>query len=242
MTAPSHADDHAARYLLRTQLDGVHGAVVTLDVIRAFTTAAYAFAAGARDIFLVGTVAEALAFKAREPDVLVMGEDGGRRQPGFDLSNSPVEASRAELFGRTLVQRTSAGTQGVLAARHATRQWCASLVCASATARAVLASGLGVPSYVITGRVFEHGTLVHDGEEDEVAARYIERARLGLTLDPAQAAREVLESSAAHRTLALGVEHVDPQDIVYATAVDAFGFAMEVVPTDRGMRLAAVAA
>jgi phosphosulfolactate phosphohydrolase-like enzyme len=34
----------------------VCGAVVTLDVIRAFTTAAYAFAAGAREIFLCGTV------------------------------------------------------------------------------------------------------------------------------------------------------------------------------------------
>jgi 2-phosphosulfolactate phosphatase len=228
--------------LLRTELEGVRGAVVTLDVIRAFTTAAYAFAAGAREIFVVGTVEAALAFKAGEPGVLAMGEDRGRRLPGFDLSNSPVEASRAVLSGRTLVQRTSAGTQGVLAARCATRQWCASLVCASATARAVHASGLGVPTYVITGRVFEQGALVHDGDEDEVAARYIERARLGLTLDPARAARDVLESTAARRTLALGAEHVDPQDIVYATAVDAFDFAMEVVSTERGMRLTAVPA
>jgi 2-phosphosulfolactate phosphatase len=239
MTVQRNPNDTAAPYLLRTELDGVRGAVVTLDVIRAFTTAAYAFAGGAREIFLVGTVAEALAFKVREPDALVMGEDGGRRQRGFDLSNSPVEVSRAALSGRTLVQRTSAGTQGVLAAKHATRQWCASLVCASATARAVLASGLGVPSYVITGRVYEHGALVHDGDEDEVAARYIERARLGLALDRAQAAREVLQSAAARRTLALGAEHVDPRDIEYATAVDRFEFAMEVVSTDHGMRLTA---
>jgi phosphosulfolactate phosphohydrolase-like enzyme len=46
-----------------------------------------------------------------------------------------------DLDGRDLVQRTSAGTRGVIAARSATRLWCASLVCASATAAAVRDSG-----------------------------------------------------------------------------------------------------
>jgi len=232
-----------AQYLLRTELEHVTGAVVTIDVIRAFTTAAYAFAAGAREIYLVGTVEEALQFKAQTPGSLALGEDGGRRPNGFDLSNSPVHASRADLADRTLVQRTSAGTQGVLAARHATRQWCASLVCASATARAVLASGLGVPSYVITGRIVDDaGRLTHDGVEDEVAARYIEAARRGLPLDSERAIREVRECSAVQRTAALGIEHTDFEDIAYATRVDAFDFAMEVSATPRGMRLIAVSA
>jgi 2-phosphosulfolactate phosphatase len=124
-----------ARHLARWELDGVDGAVVVIDVIRAFTTAAYAFAAGASRIYFVGTVTEALACKAAHPGALAMGEEHGRRPAGFDFSNSPVEVAHADLDGRTLVQRTSAGTQGVLSARHATRMWCASLVCASATAR-----------------------------------------------------------------------------------------------------------
>jgi phosphosulfolactate phosphohydrolase-like enzyme len=37
------------------------GTVVAIDVLRAFSTAAYAFDAGARDITLVSTVAQALA-------------------------------------------------------------------------------------------------------------------------------------------------------------------------------------
>ena len=127
------------------------GAVVAVDVIRAFTTAAYAFGAGARHIFLVDSVDEALALKQADPDVLLMGEDRGRRPAGFDFSNSPVAVADADLEGRVLVQRTSAGTRGVVAARSATRLWCASLVCASATAAAVRASGLGSPTYVITG-------------------------------------------------------------------------------------------
>ena len=54
----------------------------------------------------------------------------------------------SDLDGRTLVQRTSAGTQGVVGAADATRLWAASLVVASATARAVEMAGLGEPAYV----------------------------------------------------------------------------------------------
>ena len=47
------------RFLARWELAEVTGAVVVVDVIRAFTTAAYAFAAGADHIFLVDTLDEA---------------------------------------------------------------------------------------------------------------------------------------------------------------------------------------
>lgn len=71
-----------ARFMPRWQVAEVTGAVVAIDVIRAFTTAAYAFAAGARHIYLVDSVAEALALKHAEPEVVVMGEDRGRRPDG----------------------------------------------------------------------------------------------------------------------------------------------------------------
>ena len=203
----------------RWQVAEVTGAVVAIDVIRAFTTAAYAFAAGARHIYLVDSVAEALALKHAEPEVVVMGEDRGRRPDGFDLPNSPVAVATADLDGRVLVQRTSAGTRGVVAARSATRLWCASLVCASATAAAVGSSGLGAPTYVITG----------DFQDDDLAtAHLIERARLGGDLDARRTAELVAASDEATRTLTLGHGHVDPDDIVYATRGDAFDFAMEV--------------
>ena len=47
-----------ARQLARRELDGVEGAVVAIDVIRAFTTAAYAFGSEVSEILLVGTVDE----------------------------------------------------------------------------------------------------------------------------------------------------------------------------------------
>ncbi len=223
------------RQLMRWELDGVDGPVVVIDVIRAFTTAAYAFAAGAVAIYLVATVDEALAFKAEHPDVLAMGEDRGRRPVGFDFPNSPVAVSRADLTGRTLVQRTSAGTQGVVAAVDATRLWAASLVCASATARAVEASGLGDPWYVITGCFQDR--LDDSGDDDRLTADLIERVRSGRPIDASTAAEQLLRTSEARRTLALGPDHCDPLDIDFALRVDLFDFAMEVTTDRLGRRL-----
>lgn len=210
------------------------GVVVAIDVLRAFTTAAYAFAAGASAIWLVGGVDEAIALGRELPGSFVMGEEHGRRPPGFHLSNSPVEASRADVDGRVLVQRTSAGTQGMLAATGAQRLFAASLVCASATASAVRDCGLGDPTYVITGRFPDEPD---GGEDDLLTAALIERARIGEPLDEPGTAKAVTDSREAARTLSVGEGHVHPDDIAYATAVDAFDFAMEAERVDGRLRL-----
>ena len=214
------------RLIPRWEADGVTGSVVVIDTVRAFTTAAYAFSAGAEQIVLVDTVDDALAFKAAHPGVIAMGEDGGLRPEGFDLPNSPAMASRADLAGRTIVQRTSAGTRGVVAARAATRLWAASLVCASATARAVEAAGLGAPTYLITGWFADRPDRA--ALDDTLTAELIERARTGQPLRADATAEAVLMSEEAAHTLALGPPHVHPDDIVLATRVDAFDVAMEV--------------
>jgi len=165
------------RHLARWELAGVDGAVVVVDVIRALTTAAYAFASGAAEIYLVASVDEALAFKA------------------------------------------------------------ASLVVASATARAVVTAGLGEPAYVITGRFEDH---LDGGADDVLTAELIERARTGRPLETVATAAALLATEEATKTLVLGSEHTDPRDIALAAAVDAFDFAMEVERTDLGLRLAPI--
>jgi 2-phosphosulfolactate phosphatase len=224
-----------ARQLRRWELEGVTGAVVVIDVIRAFSTAAYAFGSGAEAIFLVSGVDEALRFKADHPGVLAMGENHGLRPDGFDFPNSPAAMAGADLAGRTLVQRTSAGTQGVVNATDATRLWAASLACASATARAVEAAGLGDPAYVITGCFPDRPDA--SGGDDRLTAGYIEAIRLGEHTDPGATARALLGTDEAQRTLMLPPEHCDPTDIELAARVDAFDFAMEVVRDERGLRL-----
>jgi 2-phosphosulfolactate phosphatase len=223
-----------ARFVAPNAAHGIAGPVVVIDVLRAFTTAAYALAAGARHIYLVASVDEALAFKAARPGVLAMGEEHGLRPAGFDFPNSPTEVAHADLHDRVMVQRTSAGTQGVVAARAATRLWCAALVCASATATAVREANLGPPAYVVTGWASD---APESGADDLAAAELIERARNGQDLDAEAIARLVAESREAERTVAIGAGHVHPEDISRAVAVDAFDFAMEVTRRPEGLRL-----
>ena len=214
----------------------MRGVVVVVDVIRAFTTAAYAFGAGAREIWLVAGVDEALSLGRANPDAILLGEDRGRRPVGFHLSNSPVDAADADLDGRVVIQRTSAGTQGAVAAVDADRLFAASLVCASATAAAIGATGLGEPTYVITGQFPEQPA---SGADDRVTAVFIEDVRAGRTPDPAEVAAEVLASDEAARTLALGGDDVRADDIVLAVDVDRFPFAMEIERAGAGLRMVA---
>ncbi|MEI8309290.1 MAG: 2-phosphosulfolactate phosphatase, partial [Verrucomicrobiota bacterium] len=68
-------------------------AAVVIDVLRAFSTAAVALDRGAVEIYPVLDVAEAFARRAREPELVLMGETDCRPVPGFDLGNSPVDAA-----------------------------------------------------------------------------------------------------------------------------------------------------
>lgn len=104
---------------LREGAAAAEGVAVIIDVFRAFTLAPCAFARGAQSILPVATREEALAMKRADPELLLAGEHDGRPLPGFDYSNSPAEILRADLAGRTLALRTSAGVQGLLAAGRA---------------------------------------------------------------------------------------------------------------------------
>jgi len=227
----------AARFLAPWEIDSIAGIAVVVDVLRAFTTAAYAFAAGAERIYLAAGVTEALDLARHIPGALVMGEDRGRRPAGFDLPNSPVLVSQADLSGRSLVQRTSAGTRGVIAAAHVPAVFAASLVCATATANAVAALTDEPPIYVLSGRFSDAEGA---GADDLLTAELIERARSGWPLGAANTARAVANSAEARRTLALGSPHAHPDDVVLATAVDAFDFAMRVERGDDRQWLTAV--
>ncbi|MCB0976770.1 MAG: 2-phosphosulfolactate phosphatase [Acidimicrobiales bacterium] len=210
-------------YLNRFQLDGVDGVVVVIDVLRAFSTAAYALGAGARTIHLVGGLEEAVELGRSIPGALVVGEERGRKPPAFDLPNSPFIVSRADVAGRVLVLRTSSGTQGVMAAVDADRLFVAGLATASATAAAVTDCGLGAPAYVLTGWLPDWAA-----EDDRATAEHIEAVRTAESPDPVAASEAVRASPEAFRTLEAGEGNMDPRDVDFAADVDRFAFAMEV--------------
>jgi len=153
---------------------------VVIDVCRAFTTAAYAFAAGARQIFLVSTIAEALDLRARFPGSVAKGEMNGAPIAGFDLWNSPAELLGADLGGKTLIQRTSAGTQGMVRSTGADRLLAGSFVVAGATARLLHSLALPEVTFVITGTEADSG-----GVEDQACGEYLAELIAGEAVDPA---------------------------------------------------------
>ncbi|MEX0705602.1 MAG: 2-phosphosulfolactate phosphatase, partial [Nitriliruptoraceae bacterium] len=127
-------------------------AVVVIDVLRAFTTVPWAHHLGARRILAVTSAEEAWALRdTHVPEALVAGEDGGRIIDGFDLGNSPSELTREAVDGRTIIHRTSAGTQGLSRTTGSRVVLAASFVTASATARALVVAGAQDVTYVITG-------------------------------------------------------------------------------------------
>lgn len=202
----------------------VTGTAVVIDVIRAFTTAAYAFAAGARDIVLVGTVEEALALRQQMPGALTMGEVGGRPIEGFDFGNSPAAFLGLNLQGRRIIQRTTAGTQGVVRCRKADLLLASSLVCASATARYLRQLGPPVITLVVTG-IFPD----RDGDEDVACADYLE-ALLRQPLRPdSQPFVERVRNSTAARLFTHPAQGLFPAaDVECCAAVDRFDFAMPI--------------
>lgn len=157
-------------YVTLDTVSSAAGVVVVIDVCRAFTTAAFAFAAGAERILLASTVEEALDLKASGRGTLAMGEVNGLPVPGFDLWNSPSQFDGLDLTGRTLVQRTTAGTQGVVRALKAERLLASSFVVAGATARAIRAWNPERVTFVLTG---VHKDDPQAGREDEACAYYI---------------------------------------------------------------------
>src|SRR5687768_8753850 len=90
----------------------VQRTVVVLDVLRATTTIAQALANGARSIYPVSSIEEALrlANTFGRDEVLLCGERKCLPIEGFDLGNSPTEFTRERVAGKTLVMTTTNGT------------------------------------------------------------------------------------------------------------------------------------
>jgi 2-phosphosulfolactate phosphatase len=105
---------------------------VAIDVLRATTTLTIAFTHGAARVIPVASLEEARAWKARDSRVLLCGERGGLKVPGFDLGNSPSEYGHEAVRGRTLVFASTNGSLAMLACARSDERLLGSFVGASA--------------------------------------------------------------------------------------------------------------
>lgn len=199
------------------------GMVVIIDVLRAFSNAAYAFARGAKEIYPVANVDEALKFKAETPHALAAGEVGGLQPEGFDLGNSPTQTKDMDLNDKVIAQSTGAGTKGIVRSVKAETMFAASFVVASATAQFIRKLEPDVVTFVITGQ-YRPG----HGDEDLACAEFLEALFDGQKPDPQPYIKRVFDSRDA-------IQHLDPNqtafplsDLDLCTYIDVFDFAMLV--------------
>lgn len=203
------------------------GAVAVIDVFRAFTTAAVVLANGATRIIMVGSVEEALALRDAGVIQACMGEVGGIAPELFDFGNSPFEVSSHDFTGKAVAQRTSAGTQGIVAAASAEALYATSLVTATGTARALLSAKPDRITLVAMG---------HEGiertDEDELCALHLRNLLEGRPGDPDAVRRVILAGKEAARLRDPHDPHGHPGDAGIALDIGRYDFAVRVTIED----------
>ena len=205
------------------------GIAVIIDVFRAYTTECWAFYKGVERIYPVPEVDAALALKAANPGWLLAGERHSRKMPGFDFGNSPYEMSLQDLQGKTLVQSTSAGTQGIVAAVQAEEILVSALVNAKATAEYLAKQNPAQVSLLCMGK-----ENVHPAPEDTYCAEYIKSLLQGTAFDKAEAVAVLRDGEGARFFKPENASFSPPQDFELCTDFDRFDYVLKVRKDELG--------
>lgn len=208
------------------------GTVVVIDVLRSFTVSAYALAGGARECLLVPTVAQARALQAGIPGSVISAEEEALPVPGIAISNSPTQIRAADLEGRTVIQRSSAGTTVMAAVQSADGLYAASLVVATATAKACMSSRPKILTLIASA----------DHPEDHACSAFIEALIRGEQPDLDRLLQPLRDSARYARAMSGDWPGFPPTDLDLSLAVDRFDFAMPVTRHASYQRLTAAGA
>jgi 2-phosphosulfolactate phosphatase len=154
------------------------GLTVIIDVFRAFSTACYVFARGASRIIPVGDLDLAYALKMKNPDSLLIGERKGQKPAGFDYGNSPTDIEAVDFTNRTVIQTTSAGTQGIANALSADAIITGSFVNAKAIVSYIRSKAPDQVSLVCMGH-----EAIEPSDEDTLCAEFIRDSLSGKKTD-----------------------------------------------------------
>lgn len=113
---------------------------VVIDTLRATSTIITALANGCEQVIPVEEVGQATELRSSVGDSVAVlgGERGGRKIPGFDLGNSPLEYGPEHIYGKTLILTTTNGTLAIGKAETAIRTYIGAMINATSIARALL--------------------------------------------------------------------------------------------------------
>jgi 2-phosphosulfolactate phosphatase len=203
------------------------GLAVVVDVFRAFTCAPMMFSLGIETSYLVATPEEAFALKKKDPNLVLAGEVKGVPIKGFDLGNSPgqiLSRNKGFFSGKTVVQRSSSGVQGAIAAlAGADEVLLASYTLAGATARYIRSRQPERVSIVAMGV-----QLKEKAPEDEWCARYIANLLGAEDYDHNEALREILFQETTQKFLRGDRPEFPAEDPILCLQRDIYDFVLKV--------------
>lgn len=182
--------------------------VVVIDALRASSTIVEALASGAKALFPVASIEEALrlANTLGRDEVLLCGERKSLPIEGFDLGNSPGDFTPERVGGKTLVMSTTNGTGAMMAASAASRVVVGSFLNQQAVVDELVRSG-AEPVFLCSGRETKFGL------EDAVCA-----GRMAALVMAASGDAEWELNDAAIAALALSASHDDLEAMFARTA------------------------
>jgi 2-phosphosulfolactate phosphatase len=149
--------------------------VVVIDVLRASSSIVEALASGAKSIYPVAGIEEALrlANTFGRDEVVLCGERKCLPVDGFDLGNSPGAFTSERVAGKTLVMSTTNGTHAMTLTSGAARVYVAALFNLSAVVEELARAEVD-PVFICSGR--ERRFAIEDATcAGTLAARLIER-------------------------------------------------------------------
>jgi 2-phosphosulfolactate phosphatase len=142
---------------------------IVVDVIRATTTLSVLFEQGCEQVLLAPSIEAVRAARlALGSEVVLAGEVGGARPPGFDLGNSPAEIARSPVRGKTIVFATTNGTRAMRACEGGRRILAGCLRNASAVCAAAVQTQLASGQALAAPEAMRTPALAAASEADEI--------------------------------------------------------------------------
>ncbi|PLR78714.1 2-phosphosulfolactate phosphatase [Bacillus sp. V3-13] len=197
---------------------------IVIDVIRAFTVAHYAFRGGVKEILLIKEVSEAVSLKEKYPHYLLAGEVGGLPIEGFDLDNSPRNVSVHDIFGKTIVQKTTNGVKATLNALEANEVFVTGFSNARTTAEHVKKIAAQNDDVVIN-IIASHP----DGDDDLACAQYMKSIIEGVySMNSEEVVKRIVNCRAAEKFFDESKPEFHRDDIFYCIKELPENFVMKV--------------
>ena len=207
------------------------GLTVIIDVFRAFSLECWLFAMGAGEIRPVGAVADALAWRERDPEAVLIGERHGRKLDGFDFGNSPSTVDPDIIRGKRIIHTTSAGTQGVTGAVRAQEILTGSFVNAAAVADYILRRNPEIVTLVCMGK-----EGLAPAEEDELCALYLQSLLKGTPLPDIDERLRALSAGGGKHFFDPDNQEVFPEkDFWMCIRRDCFSFVIRIEKRENGL-------